>query len=428
MALFFTVFQSIAIFLICLILKSTHVDSTADMQCSFPPGSIACKIWNYTNMDCSWRELICIPQLQNKDSLGLLDLSHNKLTVLPEDAFSGLIKLQTLNLSSNNISAINGDTFIGLNLLKTLDMSYNSLQSLPDSAFSALNLLETLNLSSNRLYFVHDNAFSGLQTLLNLDLNDNDISCVSNSTFAGLGNLKAVDLSWNYDIFILDPSFQHLYSLRTLSLSPFATITPVTFAGLNHTLQVLSIMVDYLTTHTPFVQISSLQHLELDIWTCSHVNESLFVGLDKLQYLELITPYECNIVIDFSSLISLSYLSYSDEAALDSQSYINSLNSLNSPLISLELHFDFVTTIFNSETFKSLPKWKESLQELVIYCEGLAVHAKVQIEGSPFQWFPQLRVLRIRGAFASTSLVFSKEYLQRFTKRTASASELSQYQ
>ena len=358
MAQYLAIFQFITIFLVCLVLKSTYVDSTKDVPCSFPPGSIACKMFENTFMDCSLRELVCIPPIPHKTSLELLDLSNNEFIVLPENVFSGFIKLQTLNLSSNKLSTINSDTFRVLPTLLRLDLSYNKISSM-------------------------------------------------NGTFTGLSNLTMLDLSHNSLSFISGSPFQHLHSLKTLALllsyQKKLTVTPKTFVGLNHTLQNLYISVTDMITYTPFIQLSSLQHLELrleDPNSCNYVNESLFLGLDKLKYLRLkvhcttgLCKLEC--IIDFSPLISLTNLSYDHKDLPDSYTYIQTLNSLNSSLETLELYPFFSTVWLNSSTFESLPKWRESLTELNIYI-GFYL-CNIQIEGSLFKWFPQLQRLRIEG-------------------------------
>ena len=137
------------IFIAYIVVEAIFVNAADDVGCTFPSNSIACKVWNYTNTDCSGRELVCIPPLRHKPSLESLDLSHNELTALSAHSFCGLMKLRTLDLSYNNISAINGDTFRGLNLLQTLDMSHNSLQSLPDDVFSGFLILKNLYLNYN---------------------------------------------------------------------------------------------------------------------------------------------------------------------------------------------------------------------------------------------------------------------------------------
>ena len=122
-------------------LNSFYASSLEDDVCTFPSASIACKVWNYTNMD-----LDCVPPLQHKASLESLNMSHNKLTTLTEHAFMGFTGLYALDLSSSSIS------------------------SLPDNVFSELHSLQMLNLSSNGIWSVANSVFSGLSKLKTLDL------------------------------------------------------------------------------------------------------------------------------------------------------------------------------------------------------------------------------------------------------------------
>ena len=338
-------------------------------------------------MDCSWRELDCIPHVhvRHKASLELLDLSNNNLNVLPEGAFSGFIKLKALDLSSNHISAINGDMFIGLNILQTFNISHNSLRSIPDGAFSGLNMLQTLDMSHNLLQSLPDYVFSGLPNLLSLYLSPMSglgLDSVYERTFSGLHKLKTLYLPEYVKLY--GSPFKYLYSLQTLSLSTW-TVTRTTFAGLHDTLQVLYISTENITPNCTFVQLSSLQHLELLIASCHDVNEKLFSGLVNLSSLKLTMMYATDCSIDLSPLTALTHLSYQNTCPWTSNIHtcIQTLNSLNSPLQTLELHLDcFCFATFNSDTFESLPKWKESLQELRIYSESAN---GMQIEGSPFQ-------------------------------------------
>ena len=271
-----------------MLLHLANIKTTAVSSCSYPPGSISCKAWNHTNMDCSWRELDCIPQLRHRKSLELLDLSHNNLNVLPDGVFSDFIKLQTLDLSNNRISAINGSTFIGLNLLQSLDMSDTLLRSLPDG------------------------VFSGLPNLLSLDLSHSEYVSfppvnVNNRTFYGLSKLKTLDLTW-FSIDEYESPFQYLYSLRSLFLSStdivILTITPATFAGLHNTLQVLDICIGTIASDSPFVHLSSLQRLDLYITDCNLINEKLFIGLDKLSHLQLVSWFSHAFIMLVHSLHS----------------------------------------------------------------------------------------------------------------------------
>jgi Leucine-rich repeat (LRR) protein len=88
------------------------------------------------------------------ESLRVLDLSHNKLfyfDVMPYQAFSGLLNLETLNLKSNQIT-IDYGAFASNQNLKTLDFSYNKM------TYFDLNFL--MSVSSLQNLFVHGNSIS----------------------------------------------------------------------------------------------------------------------------------------------------------------------------------------------------------------------------------------------------------------------------
>ena len=194
-------------------------------------------------MDCTYRDLGCIPPISQKSKLELLDLSHNKLQTLTENAFVGFFKLQILDVSSNVISSIHVSTFIGLDNLHKLDLSSNYITSLSDNGFKDLHNLQILY------------------------VNDNYLSSIGNRTFYGLSHLKTLDLTpslntWNeFDILPGSAPFQYLASLQTL-LIEYVTVTPATFVGIGE-LQFLHILVRNMTTKIPFFRLSGLQYLRV---------------------------------------------------------------------------------------------------------------------------------------------------------------------
>ena len=276
------------------------VEPTQDPPCTYPPGSIACKIWNYTNMDCSRRELNCIPPLRNKESVKLLDLNNNEFNVLPANAFFGFDKLETLDISSNFVS---------------------SLQNA---------------------------VFNGLHNLLNLDLKCNSISVINETTFAGLSKLKHLDLSRQQThklVFISSP-FQDLISLETLLIETDAayTLTAI-FTGLN-SLQMLHIKIAEFPTCDPFSHLPSLLHLSLDLNTCN-ITESLLNGLIQLQDLQ-ITQLDANcgaLNVDFCPLVSLHTLTVQDFHMLNLTD--NCLETI--PLKSL--HVDYFNIFYKASQY-----------------------------------------------------------------------------
>ena len=389
-------------------------------RCTYPKGSLSCKIWNYTNMDCSYRDLDCIPSIQQKSKLELVDLSHNKLHTLTENVFVGFNKLQILNLSSNLISSIHVSAFAGLDQLLTLDLSSNYINSLSDDGFKEL------------------------QNLKFLYLNDNFLSFVGNRTFYGLNQLKTLNLipsrSWNeFDLVPGSSPFQVLPSLQTL-LIQYVTISSVTFDGIEK-LQSLQISVRNMTTDAPFSKLSALEYLRVYFkYTvdCSYFCENLFTGLDKLKYLRIdYLKNECYVNITFCPLVSLKSLhlrnlkmNLSDSClqtipikslvtfVYDTNSFVlqmfkhlsnlvyqaeegyeavRALNLMNSPLQNLTLQF-IRNMNLSTASFGSWPEWKESLLELTILPYSDFGNT-MWIVGSPFQWFTKLEVLRIKGYY-----------------------------
>lgn len=95
------------------------------------------------------------PRLRNFTELRVLDLSYNKIQVLPNDTFSPNHKLEVFNLSNNYLHIINSRAFAGLQHLRVLDLERNELKKIPGDVFLPLtNILSSgegeIFLSRNR--------------------------------------------------------------------------------------------------------------------------------------------------------------------------------------------------------------------------------------------------------------------------------------
>ena len=92
---------------------------------------------------------VCFPDLPlNLPHLTVLNLSHNKITRIPDSLF-GFIHLRLLDLSFNKIE--NVPSFISLFPdLRKLDLSHNEISKIP-SSINNLKKLEKLNLSHNNI-------------------------------------------------------------------------------------------------------------------------------------------------------------------------------------------------------------------------------------------------------------------------------------
>ena len=76
-------------------------------------------------LNVSHNELTFVPPntLANLSEVRVLDLSHNSLTSPPSNAWHSMLQLNTLKLSGNPISVITNDSFLGLDKLEHLDIA-----------------------------------------------------------------------------------------------------------------------------------------------------------------------------------------------------------------------------------------------------------------------------------------------------------------
>jgi hypothetical protein len=136
-----------------------------------------------------------LAELYNEaEEIGQLNLSMNRLTVLPEtiEMFSNLkvldlsrnqlesikhlslcVSLQTLNLSGNVLKSISEGLF-NLKCLTHLDLSYNQLtvNNFMINSFRFNKMLKSLSLKGNPGYDFNNTKFNCLETLLQLEVLD----------------------------------------------------------------------------------------------------------------------------------------------------------------------------------------------------------------------------------------------------------------
>ncbi|XP_018398930.1 PREDICTED: chaoptin isoform X1 [Cyphomyrmex costatus] len=132
-------------------------------------------------------------------SLWMLDLSYNQLASVPSKSFRHLRKLQFLELTGNKISRIVPENWRGLeNSLLTLHLGKNAIEKLPADAFVSLTYLENLDLRENSLKEIDSSVFrDGMAHLTHLYLNDNQLTYVPYAQLSLLKRMKVLDLSYN---------------------------------------------------------------------------------------------------------------------------------------------------------------------------------------------------------------------------------------
>ena len=89
---------------------------------------IACKMYNLTVYDCSWRHLDSFPKFLQK-RITVLDLSANDIVTVTSNSFHGHPELEKIALRSNYIDEIHRLAFSGLHNLTILWLLTTQLDS-----------------------------------------------------------------------------------------------------------------------------------------------------------------------------------------------------------------------------------------------------------------------------------------------------------
>ncbi|KAI5735419.1 hypothetical protein M8J77_018014 [Diaphorina citri] len=154
-------------------------------------------------------------------SLGHLDLSYNSFETLPNsDVWPSMNALLSLNLANNMIGdTLSKGSFYPLLTLQSLDLSDNKLTVVPYEALSDFTSLRNLVMRSNQIQRLSKAAFGSLPVVFDLDISRNEISNISVKAFEGLLQLINLNLSYNKIEVIPNGAFQGLVALNTLDLS-----------------------------------------------------------------------------------------------------------------------------------------------------------------------------------------------------------------
>ncbi|XP_023677992.2 immunoglobulin superfamily member 10 [Paramormyrops kingsleyae] len=144
------------------------------------PKSCACYI--PTEVHCTFRYLTAVP---GDIQLGVekMNLGYNSLTLLKQNDFSGLSRLEVLMLHSNIIHQMEDKTFSDLQCLQSLKMSYNKVKEINKDTFFGLRNLTKLHIDHNRIEFIHPEAFHGLNALQLIHLEGNLLQQLHPDTF-----------------------------------------------------------------------------------------------------------------------------------------------------------------------------------------------------------------------------------------------------
>ncbi|XP_013792092.1 leucine-rich repeat-containing protein 24-like [Limulus polyphemus] len=150
----------------------------------------------------------------------VLNISRNKLRILHRDSFLqvGLVNLQKIFLANCGIDQVNEYAFNRLTNLVELDLSYNRLTIVPSGSFIHVPRLRELRLNGNPLSTLSNFAFSSAKSLTNLELINCHIHTITVKAFDGLENLEKLKLNDNNLETVSGKAMIPLKSLHSISL------------------------------------------------------------------------------------------------------------------------------------------------------------------------------------------------------------------
>ncbi|XP_069668870.1 chaoptin isoform X2 [Periplaneta americana] len=267
-----------------------------------------------------------LPSVPDEAFLGLerslweLELQYNDLTTIPSRAMRHLQKLRLLDLTGNEIWEVAPESWRGLeNSLQTLILAENSLLNLPRDAFSSLPLLETLDLRGNHFSVLDVDVFrAGPPRLSRLLLADNQLSNVPYQQLSSLRMLRTLDLSSNritrlHDSDTETQAASSLMSLDTLRLE-YNQIEHLPSRAFQH----FDILNRTYLDGNPLVSIQSdafrdsrIRELSLRGCRLSDLSTAAFAGLEAtLQWLDLgtnnLTDFPRHLFHEFDFLRTLT--------------------------------------------------------------------------------------------------------------------------
>ena len=320
--------------------------------------------------------------LQN--SLKVLILHVDQMSIFPSEALSKLTSLTSLSLINFNTSLLPADAFNSQVNMEYLLIRSCGLVSLQQNIFSSQKSLKALSLDSNHLPEIPASALSSLQNLETLNLMSNEITKLGADAFPNLPSLRVLDLSYNRFRSIDKLAFNLLPSLTNLTMKYCQLSSMMELSSLAQ-LQSLDLTNNKLSMipYDMFRQMNKLVKLTMDSNQLTAIGPNDFNGLESsLQELHLNDNKITSIsTLSFQNLKALHILEINNQN-LSTTIACNAFVGLKRTLKSLSLR----SANLKSEHLCAIEELR-SLESLLL--------GNNEIEEIPVNTFAKLRSIRI---------------------------------
>ncbi|CAI4233192.1 unnamed protein product [Auanema sp. JU1783] len=252
---------------------------------------------NGVRLDCSNSNGNGIVQLlrENQVRLGLiqsLTLKNAELTSIPKNFFEGLF-IKQLDLSHNDIKTVDNEAFGGMsNVLTDISLSNNKLTKIPTAAISFQRSLFRLDLSNNTIGDLRsDDIFPSLPKLFDINLSGNKICKIQGAVFEKLKNvLQTLNLGRNCLSAVPSQAIRGQTQLQSLHLhfNNISSLEALSFLNLP-VLQLLNLAnnaINDINTQA-FINVPNLRYLYLTNNRIGKLISHQFNSFEKLEFLDL---------------------------------------------------------------------------------------------------------------------------------------------
>ncbi|CAN9506663.1 unnamed protein product [Ophioblennius macclurei] len=126
-----------------------------------------------------------------------LDLTANKIRLIPLGIFDNVTKVTSLWLAHNEIVSIERGALAPLVRLRNLDVGHNKIVDFPWDELQNLTALHFLKMDNNEMANLPRDAFANLKELRSLRLNNNRFTTIAEGTLDGLVSLSYLQIEGN---------------------------------------------------------------------------------------------------------------------------------------------------------------------------------------------------------------------------------------